>query len=186
MVSASLHEHLAFSIHRFPPSLAREIGFCVYFVMQLLAPGGVDATNFIEEEPAMTQRSVATCLMMILLATTLMVTLGGCSSSRDAMDQPVQGITVIRQIAGNDPALTATGAMLITSADELMATKSKELLKLDVKFETESLLVVSLGEQPTSGYWAWISGVQKQGSDLWVQGTANRPDPSAKVTATLT
>ena len=48
------------------------------------------------------------------------------------------------------------------------------------------MVVLALGERPTSGYWADIQGAQVSGDTLYVQGVANRPAADAMTAQMIT
>jgi hypothetical protein len=115
--------------------------------------------------------------------------LGGCRGGQPRVESGVngtRGVSLFAQNSGDSSTLTTAGAWLITSAAELDATGSEELRGLNVDFDTHSLVVVALGEKPTGGYWARITGVQVKGDALFVQAVANRPGPKDAVTQAIT
>ncbi len=109
---------------------------------------------------------------MLACESTTTTTTGNSAGAVAASAMPV---TVLRQSMGNDPALIFPAVMLIQSQAELDALKGRELAAGKVDFSKESLVVIALGEQATGGYWAKVTAVQAAGSQLFVQGIANRP-----------
>ncbi len=87
---------------------------------------------------------------------------------------------------GDSAALTLPGVRLIKSEEQLRALGSDELLAIAVDFDDSDLVVVSMGEQPTGGYWCDVTAVQQVGNTLWVQATVNRPGEDEVVTQALT
>jgi len=91
----------------------------------------------------------------------------------------------VAQYLGSDPALTEPSVKLITSGTQLASMGCTALmahLGHDIDFSQYSLLLLTLGEQPTGGYWCRITGVQHRTGVLYVQGIANRPGPNEAVT----
>ncbi len=101
-------------------------------------------------------------------------------------DERPQTVEILRRYNGSDPGLKDTALMLIQSGEELKSLGSYDLKVQTFDFERESLLLLALGEKPTGGYWARITGVQKEGDLLYVQGLANRPADDQAVPQVLT
>ncbi len=119
-------------------------------------------------------------LMAVLLVSATMLacestTTTSADKTTGAVAPAVMPVTVLRQISGNDPALKFPAVMLIKTQVELDALQAKELAGAKVDFSKESMVVIALGEQATGGYWAQVTAVQSAGSQLFVQGIANRP-----------
>jgi len=120
--------------------------------------------------------------------------LGACKSDGRSVTEPstwfgaseAEAVAIHNQWQGSDSAFKTAGSVLIDSAAKLQETGSTELTSLNVNFDTHSIVVFSLGEQPTGGYWAWITGVQRGGGKLWVQATVNRPADGAATSQVLT
>ncbi len=87
---------------------------------------------------------------------------------------------------GTDDALPGGDVLVINSRAELEASGSRDLINRDIDFRRVSLVIMSAGEMPTSGYEACIAGVQVRGSQLIVQGTVNGPAPDEVVAQVLT
>lgn len=96
-----------------------------------------------------------------------------------------QPVPIIAHLTGNDPALKYPSVLLINSQAELARLGAQELSRHPVDFNQHSLVVLALGEKPTGGYWARITAIQKSGTDLFVQGIANRPAKDQPVTQAL-
>ena len=99
----------------------------------------------------------------------------GCNTVDEA--GAVQPVTILEQMGGEDPGLTEMGIRLVNSPEQLQAIGSQTLARQDIDFTQQSLIIFALGRQPTSGYWAKITGVQTNGPDLYVQALANAPAP---------
>ncbi len=102
-----------------------------------------------------------------------------------APDRP-RAMEIKRRHNGSDQGLKEPTVQLIRSAEQLEALGSSDLAGLGIDFARESLVLLALGEMPTSGFWARITGVQRKGDVLYVQGLANRPHESETVTPSLT
>jgi len=95
-------------------------------------------------------------------------------------------VVILRRYSGSDWGLKNPQVRLIQSRQQLIATGSVELAQQPIDFGLESIVLVALGEQPTSGYWARIDAVELHGDTLKVRGTANRPDDHDIVAQVLT
>lgn len=128
---------------------------------------------------------------LVTLSLVLLWAGAGCPSKQAADDaahdagrpMPVAiDETLHHDISGID----TPGVYLIRSQPELDEFASATLKALRVDFARESLVVLALGQQPTAGYWARITGITQVGDTLIVQGTANRPAPDQPVAQVLT
>lgn len=84
-------------------------------------------------------------------------------------------VAILRQSAGSDEAFAKIGGHLLNAAGDSKAT----LGDLAPNYETESVIVVALGEVPTGGFGVKITGVQKKGDDIFVQFTTSEPTGAA-------
>ncbi len=124
-------------------------------------------------------RFITLALFMIALATAASVgckARGGLGEVRSGRTVPM---TVLRSASGSDAAVCTAGEWLINSDEALAALGSSQLNDLGVDFVTESLVVITLGEQPTGGFWLRIDGVSRGDRGLYVHGVANRPGDEA-------
>lgn len=128
------------------------------------------------------KRIVIACLT---LSTTMTLTACGTTSSSATPGQ-TKAVTILRHIDGSDAGFRDPGVQIINGADALEAIGSVLLASVDVDFRRQSMIVLALGEQPTSGWAARISGVQQAGTTLFVQGTAHTPSPDDAVSQALT
>ncbi len=122
------------------------------------------------------------------LACLLAVSLGllaGCEST-GGLPSNATTLTLLRQSAGDDSNVNDAGVWLLNSAKDVQGTGSTTLAAVKVDFNTESLLVLTLGQRPTTGYWARINAVQRAGDNVWVQGTANKPAKGDVTTPSMT
>lgn len=101
-------------------------------------------------------------------------------------DREPHPVAILQHFTGSDPGLKEPVVMLINSQDDLQELGSEKLIDEPINFKKQSLLLVSLGERPTGGYWTKITAVQRQESALYIQGIANRPREDEPVTQTLT
>ena len=105
-----------------------------------------------------------TTLPLIVLPLAIFIS-GGCKTWGGSADKPTGRtvpMTVLRTASGSDAAVCTAGEWLINSDEALAALGSSQLNDLGVDFVTESLVVITLGEQPTGGYWLRIEGVSRQ------------------------
>ena len=134
----------------------------------------------------MNSRIVSTvCVLAALLV-------AGCQKNQTITSQatwaePTQPVTILRDLHGNDTGFTQPGVFIIDSRKALEESGSVQLSELNINFDSEMAVVLALGEQNTTGYWARITGMQigKSGA-LYVQGIANKPDNSAAATKSVT
>lgn len=97
---------------------------------------------------------------------------GGRGEARHGRSGPV---AMVAHVNGEDPALRDPNLRLITTQEEFNRLGSDELRRLTPDFGRESLVLLSLGERPTGGYWTHVRRLDREGDDLWVYGTVNRP-----------
>lgn len=139
-----------------------------------------------DEEHATMCHRISMALLTSLLSATVALT--GCRPQQVLVvsNERPQPVTVLRRFNGNDPGLKEPMVRLISSAGELESLGSYDLAVQSIDYDKESLLLLALGEKPTGGYWARITGVQRKGGLLYVQGLANRPSADAAVSQRLT
>ncbi|MEX0746089.1 MAG: protease complex subunit PrcB family protein [Phycisphaeraceae bacterium] len=126
-----------------------------------------------------------------LLVLALMI---GCESSETRTPrtpaggsfQGARAVPIIEQVEGNDAALAEPALTLIQDGSELEELGVSDLDSLNVNFSEHDVIVLALGEQPSGGYWAHITGVQQVGDVLYVEGTANQPGDDQAATQALT
>jgi len=126
-----------------------------------------------------------------VLAVVLVFAAIGCASRQQiAATSDLLPVPIKRQTQINEPGLKQMGVLLINSQEELerLTPEADSLVEVKVDFSRESLVVLCLGERPTGGYWARITGVQRdpQSDALYVQGVANQPGADDVVIETLT
>ena len=61
-------------------------------------------------------------------------------------------VPILAQFAGSDGGFATAQAMIIQSADQLDALGSQDAVDLEVDYDAQSLVLVTLGEMPTDGY----------------------------------
>ena len=113
----------------------------------------------------------------------------GCASPSLVVQDTLgltESVTIQRQQSGSDSNLTSAGQWLVNCQVQLDTFNSSEIARLEVDFDTESLVLITLGEQPTSGYWVEIMGASQLEDRLYVQGVANRPSEGAVTAQDLT
>ena len=113
--------------------------------------------------------------------------IGGCQTTTAPVgpSETAFGMTVYQQLAGDD-LNTDDAAMLINSREDLDMLQHEELAGLEVDFDLQSVVVVALGECPTTGWWIRIDSAHVDIDKLYVQGVANEPDETQIVGQTLT
>lgn len=116
---------------------------------------------------------------MMFVALLALITTGCGSSSKAPVNVSGTGgtepVAILRQTAGSDEAFAKIGGYLLNAAGDSKAA----LTDLAPNYETESVIVVALGEVPTGGYGVTITGVQKKGDDIYVQFTTSEPTGAA-------
>ena len=117
---------------------------------------------------------------LVLLASLLT----GCESIPSL--PPAEPVTILDAQRGDDPALEVGMVKLFKSWDELESMGAVSLAELTVDFAQADVVLFALGVQPTGGYWADITGVQKVGEVLYVQCTVNAPGEDQMVTQAIT
>ena len=127
-------------------------------------------------------------IVLLALMGVVGASLAGCKPRHVIVvsDQRPQPVSVLRRYNGTDPGLKEPLLLLVNSAQDLESLGSYDLAVHAVDFDKESLVLLALGEKPTGGYWARITGVQREGQQLYVQGLANRPSQDQAVTQALT
>lgn len=106
----------------------------------------------------------------------------GSAGPAPAMAANTEPVPVLREIQGDDASLKLPAAVLVNAASETKVN----LASLEVDFEKESVVIVSLGTQPTGHYGIKINSAQKKGTKLFVQGIALLPQNSAAAPQTPT
>lgn len=130
---------------------------------------------------------------MLAAAMALLVGCNGSESVEDdgavktpAADDTMVPLVIRAQHTGQQSGVEERMIKLITSQSELDALGSEELSKLKVDFQSRSLVVATMGQRSTGGFWVWIDGVQKRGGRLYVQGRENRPAMDEMTTQVIT
>ncbi len=95
-------------------------------------------------------------------------------------------VEILQTVVGGHPALNTPGLTLITSQSQLDALGAGDLIGRDINFNNEQVVLATLGEMPTTGYWINITSIYQEGSVLQVYGQANRPDPDVMAGQVLT
>ena len=119
------------------------------------------------------------CALFAAGAASLLV---GCQSGMGGRTTPVP---ILHHAQANDAGFQYPTVELINSWDELSAMSSSALSDLQIDFESQSLVVLALGEQTTGGWHAQITGVQQRGKELYVQGFAYPPAADAATTQAM-
>ncbi len=117
-----------------------------------------------------------------LFAAGAAILLVGCQSGIGGRTTPVP---ILHHSQADDAGFQHATVELINSWDELNAMGSTALNDIQVDFDSQSLVVLALGEQTTGGWFAQITGVQERGSELYVQGFAYPPSGDAVTTQAM-
>lgn len=138
---------------------------------------------------ALTRLSTAT---LVFSLTAVPVALTGCGSTGSVDSEPAPAAlaeAVSHEVILTVPysGVTSKGVMLIDSVEDLNALSDELKPKLNPEeLEGSSLIVVSLGEQPTGGYSVTVDSVAKLGDTLIVEYTPTAPAPDDTVTQAIT
>ncbi|MEM7624973.1 MAG: protease complex subunit PrcB family protein [Planctomycetota bacterium] len=140
-------------------------------------------------------RLTNTLLLTALLAVAMLT---GCSGSKASSDNttsapaPVvwqaESVPILGKIGGINLDLTDYSLDVLEAAaiDELQLAPRFAEQGVVLDLDQHSVILFSLGEQPTAGYAADILALQLKGSELYVQGTAAAPKPDTAVAQQLT
>ena len=131
-----------------------------------------------------TQKILALIVMLSLLV------FSGCETTTNEMPYQTmdlaQPVDILHKVVGGHPSLTQPDLKLITSQAQLEALGAGDLIGQDVNFNNESVVLATLGEMPTSGYWINITAIYQEGDILQVYGQANRPSADTLAGQVLT
>ncbi|MEM9883250.1 MAG: protease complex subunit PrcB family protein [Planctomycetota bacterium] len=129
-----------------------------------------------------------------LTALGLVLVLTGCRSGDAGLDdgpstEPLaSGVVILAQVAGTDLPIETYGLGLVDPGafGQLGLDEKFTELEVGVDFDMHSVILLSLGQQPTGGYSAEITGLQLKGDLLYVQATAVAPGPDDATTKAIT
>ncbi|WP_432798524.1 protease complex subunit PrcB family protein [Poriferisphaera sp. WC338] len=132
-------------------------------------------------------KKMASVLVVAVLAGGMLV---GCQGEQKVEENNAQTsnhaaaepVAIKSKTHGSDKAMNETGVTLVKSDEEWDALGMQGDKP---NFNEESVVVLSLGEVPTGGYWARITGVQQVGDVLYVQGIVNQPGSEEVVTEAI-
>ena len=114
------------------------------------------------------------------------VALVGCGRVNGlVMRESVQPLVIHEHVAGDDLKM-AEPAALVNSREQLDALGHEGLSALSIDFSSQSLLVVTLGQKPTTGWWVRIDSAQLDGPELYFQGVASAPGQAQAVSPKVT
>lgn len=140
-------------------------------------------------------RRVASPLATLpLAALCLVLPLAGCASTsqsqtnggEDSELRVIEPVEIKQTMRGDVSTFQEPGAFLFKREAEFEAYRRGPLMELDVDWGNSDVVVVSLGAQPTGGYWVSITGAQRVGPKLYVQAIASRPAAEDMVTQVIT
>ena len=135
-------------------------------------------------------RHVTRCVAVACLFAA--ASLVGCSSGPEVQDTPttevpldeVEMVEVLGK-AGGDMA-TGIGQTVTRLTEPQFREMSLARPGFEPDFAKHDVVLLTLGEQPTGGYAADITALQRVGDTLYVQATATAPGPAAEVTQVVT
>ncbi len=132
-----------------------------------------------------TQKFVTLAVMLCLSPLTGCETTNSTQTPYQTMDlaEPVE---ILHTVIGGHPALKMPGLALITSQSQLDELSDDDLVGREVNFYNEAVVIATLGEMPTNGYWINITTIHQEGDNLYVYGQANRPSPDTMAGQVLT
>lgn len=133
-------------------------------------------------------------LLTVALCFVATLTLAGCgdvtvvNSNHNGTEVTAASVlTIQQQITGQSMALKLPNVFLINSEEQINGTRSKQLKELTVDFNTQSIVLIALGEQKSGGYWVKINGIQAgENGDAYIQATVNKPSKDQMTTQGLT
>jgi hypothetical protein len=132
-----------------------------------------------------TPKKIVTLIVMLSLSV-----LTGCETASDVMPYQTmdlaEPVEILHSVIGGHPGLNRAGLTLISSQSQLDALGVDGLVGRDVNFNNEAIVLATLGEMPTSGYWIVINAVHQEGDLLQIYGQANRPPTDAMAGQVLT
>ncbi len=118
---------------------------------------------------------------------------GGGSSDSSSSSTPMvktlaEAVPIIAKVSGDQLPIASHGLGVI-DADALDGLGLREAFAqagADVDLAKHSVILFSLGQQPTGGFSADINGLQIKGKQVYVQGIAVAPGPNSIVTQAVT
>lgn len=99
-----------------------------------------------------------------------------------------EAVPIIAKVSGDRLPIESHGLGVINEStfDGLGLREVFAQAGADIDFSQHSVILFSLGQQPTAGFSADINGLQLKGKQLYVQGTAVAPGPNAVTTQAIT
>ena len=132
-----------------------------------------------------TTMKIITLIVMLCLPV-----FSGCHTASQEMPYQTmdlaEPVRILKTVIGGHPALKGPSLKLITSQAQLDALGTGDLIGRKVNFNNEQVVLATLGEMPTDGYWIRITSIYQEGDVLEVYGQANRPTPDTKAGQVLT
>jgi hypothetical protein len=95
-------------------------------------------------------------------------------------------VEILQQVRGDQSPLAQMGVRLVKTREQAADLGIDNIDGLAVDFDSQDLVILSLGEQPTGGFTAEITAIQLVGDELWVQGRVTQPGEEDMVTQALT
>ncbi|WP_428387870.1 protease complex subunit PrcB family protein [Mucisphaera sp.] len=97
------------------------------------------------------------------------------ASAAEAAIDLAKPLGILETVRGDSEEFPDPGLFVINDPADLNGYDNSPLADLAVDFNSQSIIVLALGQQPTGGYWASIDAIQREGTEVVVQGKANRP-----------
>lgn len=123
------------------------------------------------------------CLVIAMAAASL-AAVPGCEKAvvgpvypHGARPDDAKAVAISTHASGSHSLLTAPALKIVRTQAELNEI-GDNAAKLAVDFDRQMVVLLALGTQPTSGYWAQITAIYQTQGVLWVEGIANRPEKS--------
>lgn len=117
--------------------------------------------------------------MKATLTFTLAMTMAmaiGCESTQMGGGKSGKAHEIVAHYHGDDAGLAFPEPLVVHSKAELEALSSTELADIDyIEWDKHSVVILALGEQATSGYWAHINSVTEADGKLYINATVNSP-----------
>jgi len=130
--------------------------------------------------------AAARLLSVVVLTTLLLLVQAGCQSpGAEADDDSTRALPILAKGHGDAPSLDQPEVFLVNDPTQLQSRGLEPYADM-VNLDRQTLIVLALGQRPTGGYSARITGAQTDDEYVYVQGVARRPAEDAPVTMAIT
>ena len=123
--------------------------------------------------------------IVIVAALSIAAGLAGCRQRERAPEAPVP-MPVLMSTGGQDGEMDRTRIFIARRPMDLLPLGQDVLEDLDIDFDTQTAIVVSLGQRETAGHWVRIHSAQLENNKLYVQFTINEPDDDQMTAQVIT